>query len=199
MAGTRAPLRPAAPLLLDPILAAWERFDRRRRHIRAARPGSIVGLELRRHRGSQLVLADGARVRHGDLIGELHVDNEHARALATDRGWLEGLRIGRGDLAAISRWAARLPSAHRPVAYHAAGLLWPLAARVGFSVHRRPRTAMVRLDEWYARWLMGHWSAVGRARLGRGRGRLRSADAWISGADLERRFGGPSPSDRAGE
>lgn len=199
MARPRSPLRPAAPRLLDPILAAWERFDRRRRHIRAAREGSIVGLELRRHRGGEVVLADGARVHPGDLIGELHVDNEHARALATENGWLEGLRIGRGDLVAIARRAAGKPPDVRPVAYHAAGLLWPLAARVGFSVQRRPRSVMVRLDEWYARWLMGHWSAAGRARLGRGRGRLRSADAWISAAELDRRFGGRSGSDGAGQ
>jgi hypothetical protein len=188
----RSPSRPAAPRLLDPILTAWERYDRRRRRIRPARAGSVVGLELRRHRGPDFALGDGATVRRGDLVGELHVDNAHARALATETGWLDGLRIGRGDLAAIARWAARQPASGRPVAYHAAGLLWPLAARVGFSVHRRRRTAWVRLDEWYARWLLGHWSAAGRARLARGRGRLRSADAWISGAGLGQRFGEPS-------
>lgn len=183
------PRSPAAPLLLDPILAAWERFDRRRRHIRSVRGGSVLGLELRRHRGPEVVLRDGATVRRGDLVGELHVDNAHARGLATDGGWLDGLRIGRGDLAAIVRWAAPRSPADRPVAYHAGGLLWPLAARVGFSIHPRPRTAFVRLDEWYARWLLGHWSAAGRRRLAQGRGRLRSADAWISGSALERRFG----------
>lgn len=188
----RSPNRPAAPRLLDPILTAWERFDRRRRGIRPARAGSVVGLELRRHRGADLALPDSATVRRGDLIGELHVDNAHAQALATETGWLEGLRIGRGDLAAIARWAARQPASDRPVAYHAVGLLWPLAARVGFSVHRRRRTSWVRLDEWYARWLLGHWSVAGRRRLERGRGRLRSADAWISGAALARRFGEPS-------
>lgn len=192
------PRRPAAPRLLDPILAAWERYDRRRRGIRPARDGSVVGLELRRHRGAPVTLRDGVTIRNGDLVGELHIDNEHASRLATDRGWLEGLRIGRGDLAAIAGWAARRPPEERPVAYHAAGLLWPLAARVGFSVRPRRRTAYVRLDEWYARWLMGHWSAAGRARLGRGRGRLRSADAWISGAALDRRFGGAAASGGAG-
>ena len=139
----------------------------------------------------EIVLRDGATLRRGDLVGELHVDNEHAQALATDRGWLDGLRIGRSDLAAIADWAARRSPGDRPIAYHAAGLLWPLAARVGFVVHHRRRTPFVRLDEWYARWLLGHWSAAGRARLGQGRGHLRSADAWISGPAFERRFGEP--------
>ena len=185
------PSRPAAPSLLDPIFVAWDRIDRRRRRIRPARPGSVLGIELRRHQGGQVILPSGEVVRRGDLVGELHVDNEHARSLATDGGWLEGLRIGRGDLGAIARWAARRSSGERPVAYHAHGLLWPLAARVGFSIHPRRRTAYLWLDEWYARWLLGHWSAAGRRRLQRGRGRLRAADAWISAGALDRRFGEP--------
>jgi hypothetical protein len=185
------PSRPAAPSLLDPILVAWERLDRRRRHIRNARAGAVLGLELRRHRGPEVVLVDGTVVRRGDLVGELHVDNAHARALATGTGWLDGLRIGRGDLAAIARWAGGRPFPERPVAYHGGGLLWPLAARVGFTVRPRRRTPSVRLDEWYFRWLLGHWSATGRLRLRQGRGRLRSADCWISAESLERRFGGP--------
>lgn len=185
------PSRPAPPRLLDPILVAWERLDRRRRHIRPARAGAVLGLELRRHQGPDVVLGDDAMVRPGDLIGELHVDNVQARALAAGTGWLDGLRIGRSDLDAIAHWAAGRPPPDRPVAYHADGLLWPFAARVGFTVHSRRRTPRVWLGEWYFRWLLGHWSATGQPRLRQGHGQLRSADSWISAAALERRFGGP--------
>lgn len=195
-AATRHPVpprRPAAPRLLDPILVAWERLDRRRRHIRPARSGGVLGLELRSHRGPAVALVDGTVVGHGDLVGELHVDNTQARALVRRTGWRDGLRTGRGDLAAIARWAARRRLPDRPVAYHARALLWPFAARVGFTVLPRRRTAFVRLDDWYFRWLLGHWSTVGRRRLRLGRGWLRSADCWISAAELDRRYAGRRP------
>lgn len=175
----RSRRRPAAPELLAPILVRWERVDRRRRHIRPARPGGLVGVELRRHRAPAVTLRDGVTVRRGDLVGELHLDSARVNAVVAVDGWFAIARA-RDDLAAVARWTARSDGDPRPVAYHASTLLGPLLARVGFETSPRPRTHRTRLDEWFQRWLMARSSAEGRARLVHGRNRLRATDAWLS-------------------
>ncbi len=193
-AGRRRPRRarrpPAAPRLLTPILVAWERVERRRRHIRPARPGAVVGVELRRHAGSDVCLGDGTLVRAGDLLGELHLDNRRLLEVTEAGGWWAAVRVGMEDLRAVARWAAREPQHGRPVAFHGQTLLAPFAARAGFELRPRHRTAWARLDDWYLRWLMAYWSPEGRRRLARGPGRLRSEVAWLSTSALIARYGG---------
>jgi hypothetical protein len=182
------PRRPAAPRLLDPILATWERVDRRRRRIHPVRHGALLGVEFRTHAGPPLRLADGTTIRPGDPIGELHLDNARVREVVAAHGW-SGVRFVLHDLPFLARWASRPDLGPRPIAFHAGGLLAPLAARAGFEVRPRRRSPRARLDEWYLRWLMGHWSPAGRARLARGHSRLRSANAWISTEALVLRYG----------
>lgn len=187
-ASLRSPRRPAAPRLLGSILDVWDRLARRRRHIRPARPDALVGVELRRHQGADVVLRDGVIVRRGDLLGELHLDNIRVRDVTRREGWF-AIEAARDDLRAIARWTARQAPAARPVAYHASSLLGPLAARTGFDTRPRRRTVLARLDEWYLRWLMTRWSADGRRRLGRGHGRLRLDECWLSADALVARHG----------
>lgn len=174
-----APFRAAAPGLLDPILVAWERVDRRRRHIRPVRSGALLGVEPRRHAGPDIVLRDGVIARRGDLIGELHLDNARVREVVTGEGWYGISRI-REDFAALARWTAECAGRDRPIAYHACTLLGPLLARVGFEVATRRRTPRARLDDWFLRWLMARWSPGGQTRLARGRSRLRASECWLS-------------------
>ncbi len=180
--------RPAAPSLLGPILDAWDRVARRRRHIRPARHGALLGVELRRHPGPDVVLADGVVVRRGHLIGEIHIDNARMRDIARREGWF-AIERARDDLRAIARWTATQALDGRPVAYHATSLLGPLAARAGFDTEPRRRTARARLDEWYLRWLLARWSVDGRGRLARGHGRLRLDECWLSADALVARHG----------
>ncbi|MHB8960864.1 MAG: YkoP family protein [Candidatus Limnocylindrales bacterium] len=174
-----APSRAAAPALLDPILVAWERVDRRRRHVRPVRPGALLCVEARRHAGSDVVLRDGVVARRGDLIGELHLDNARVREIALVEGWYGIARV-REDFAVLARWTAGRAGGDRPVAYHASTLLGPLLARIGFEVAPRRRTPRARLDEWFLRWLMARWSPDGQTRLARGRSRLRASECWLS-------------------
>ncbi len=181
--------RPTAPAILDPILARWERLDRRRRHIRPIRRGGLLGLEQRRFRGHSLTLADGTQVRPGDRIGDLHLDNARAREFGVE-GWLTaGWREGRRDLEALAAWTRQRPVGRRPVTYGGATILAPFARRAGFEVRARPRTGWSRVEDWYKRSVLRRWNPRGAARLSEGRGRLQAADAWISDAELQRRFG----------
>jgi hypothetical protein len=189
----RRPHRPAPPALLDPILQRWEQLDRRRRRIRPIRARGVVGIEFARHGGDPLTLADGTRVRWGDPIGILHLDNRRGRELAQP-GWQSGgMPAARLDLATLAAWATRQPAGQRPVAYTGTTLLAPLARRLGFELRPHPRTARARLDDWFMRWLMAHWSPAGRARLQRGHTPLRSSDIWLSDRALQQRFTPPQP------
>jgi hypothetical protein len=184
-----APRRPTAPPILDPILAAWERLYRRRHRIRPIRATGVLGLELRRHRGRPVALADGTIVVPGDLVGVLHLMNERVRELAANGWQTAGWREGRRDLTALAAWARRRPPDERPVAYTATTILRPLAARAGFELHPRPRTWWTRLEDWHFRSLLRRWNPKGAERLRHGHDPLRSAEIWLSAAALETRYG----------
>jgi hypothetical protein len=164
--------------LLSPILVVAERVDRRRRHIRPVHADALIGVELRRHDGPTVRLRRGAVVRPGDPIAEVHLRNERVRAAATARGWVAIYRA-RGDLEALLRWCARQPETTRPVAVHAYSLLGAFLERAGFERRPRRQTLRTRVDAWFMRWLMGHYSPAGEARLRVGHGPLEAADYWL--------------------
>ena len=191
--------RPAAPpAILDPVFALIERIDRRRRGIRALRPGGVLGIEVRRHRGREVTLRDGSRVRPGDRIVDLHLDNTRVADLWA-AGWRVAFGTAQADLRACAAWLVSLPPAARPVALRSGGLLTAGAARVGFEVGPPRGGFMGALEGWYLRGLLVRWSRAGRARLDRGHVALRPREAWLSAAGLLARYGPEvSPARRAG-
>jgi hypothetical protein len=179
-----------APSWLDPVLALAERVDRRRRHIRAVRPEGLLGLELARHTGNPIVLRDGTRVVAGDLVVVLHFRNERVRALATS-GWHPGARrAGRQDLTALAAWVRGLPTTDRPVALRATTLFEAILRREGWDIRPRERTLRTRVDDWFMRWLVAHWSGEGRQRLWR-RQDWRSVDGWLSCREFLEHYSAP--------
>ena len=189
MTGSRLP---APPGFLDAIIALAERIDRRRLGLHPIGPGSLVCVRLDRHRGPAVRLADGTVVADGDVVGWIHLDNAAVRRVAADSWEVEGLGAARRDLAELSARARDAPASARPVAYTGATILWPLARRVGFEVRDRRPSFRVRLEDWYLRGVLAHWSRAGRARLGKGRGVLRTREVWLSAAALQRRYGEPA-------
>ena len=181
--------RAAPPGILDPILAAWEGFDRRRRRIRPMRREGILGLEMARHRGRAVALGDGTIVRRGDLVGEVHLLNPRVRELETRAGLAAAYREARADLRALAAWSEDRVPERRPVALHGVGIMARLASRAGWELKPRARTPWRRVQDWYFRWLLVHWSPAGRDRLRHGRGPLSSVDAWLSGRALQARYG----------
>jgi hypothetical protein len=182
---------PVAPRVLDPVLALVERIDRRLRRIRPIRPGGLLGLERRRYRGPERPLGGGARLRHGDRVVIVHIDNAAVRRIASDGWQTTGLRAALDDMHALAALHARLPAGKRPVAYGGVTILASLTRRIGFEVFERARTPRVRLEDWYLRSLLARWSRRGRARLWQGHGPMRTRDVWMSAAELLRRYGAP--------
>ena len=188
----RAGSTSAPPAVLESILRPIERLDRRLRHIRPVRDGAVLALETSRWRGPTVVLADGTKVRRGDPVALVHLDNVRVNVVA-EKGWqLAGIRAARADLRALAAWAASLPTDARPVAYHAETVLGPLARWAGFEIREPPHDPMHALRAWYMRGLLARWSREGRGRLAHGHLPLRIVEIWLSAAELERRFGAVS-------
>jgi hypothetical protein len=187
--GQARPERRVAPRWLDPVMTLAESIDRRRRHITPLRPEGVLGLELGRHGGQPIRLADGCDVSPGDQVGCLHFRNDRVRALA-GRGWqAAGFAEARADLEALARWWLAQPAETRPVAFVGVTILGPLMRREGWEVRPRRATRRARLDEWWMRWLMVHFGIQGRARLRQGHRALTSAEVWLSGTALAERYG----------
>jgi len=176
-----------APRFLDPVLALAERIDRRARGLRAIREGGVLHLELRRHHGAAVTLADGTVVRSGDRKGILHFDNRRVRELASDGWQTAGFREARRDFTALARWHAAQPADARPVAYLGVTLLAPLARRLGFEIRPRERSAWTAVEDWYLRSLFARWTRADRARVDPRPPRLTARQAWMSAAELIRR------------
>lgn len=168
----------AAARLLGPILVRVEQVDRRRRHIRPVRADGLLGVEIRRHGRAEVELRDGTVVRPGDTVADLHLLNARVREAARARGWV-AIFAARGDLDALLRWCAAQPEAERPVAVHAYSVHGAFLERGGFERRARRQTLRVRLDGWFMRWLLGHFSPQGQARLLAGHGPLVAADYWL--------------------
>jgi YkoP domain len=186
--------RSLPPSLLEPILVVAQRVDARLRGIRPMRAGGLMGIEWQRWGGAPMVLDDGTRVVHGDRVGEFHFLNRRAAAVSTPGYQTAAFRMGHDDLRALAAWSAAQPPALRPVAYHGVTIHAAFPRREGWQVRARRRTLRARLDEWYMRWLMGHFAREGRRRLRRGHGALESVEFWLSADDLERRYGLPTSS-----
>jgi hypothetical protein len=178
-----------APAWLDPVFSLAEVVDRRRRNIRPIRQDGLLSVELGRHRGGLVRLADGSLVPPGAPVGYLHLRNDRVRALASDGWQLAGYRAARADLAALARWCERQPKAERPVAFTSTTILGPLIRREGWEVRPGRRTRRARLDEWWMSWLMVHFGLVGRERLTKPHHRLDSMEVWLGAAELMARYG----------
>jgi hypothetical protein len=175
------------PEWLDWLLAFLERVDRRRRGVRPARRDGMLAIELARHGEDPVRLVDGTIVRRGDQVCHVHFRNERVRALS-GAGWQAAARHAAGvDLAVIAGWWQSLDPARRPVAFRATTILVPLIRREGWEIHPRAPTLRARVDDWFMRWLLLHWSPGGRDRLRR-HPRLASVDGWLSGPAFVSRY-----------
>jgi hypothetical protein len=173
-----------APAWLDWLLAFLERVDRRRRRVRMARRRGMIAIELTRHGEAPVSLADGTVVRRGDLVCLIHFWNERVRQLAGSGWQTAARRVAGDDLATIAAWWRSLDPAGRPVAFRGTTILGPLMRREGWEIRPREPSLRARVDDWFMRWLLVHWSPEGRDRLRRHPAPV-SVDAWLSGPAFE--------------
>ena len=175
----RAALRPLLPVILRLCTLVLG--------IRSlGRNGGIILVELTRHKGRTIRLADGSEIKHGDRVIKLHLDN----------GWIaerrqSGLRTGtvalpRGVVRCF-RDGFRLLAAQlaeggygNVVAVYGWTVLHRGARRFGFQVFELPSTLRTRLAQFYITSLMRFYNIRGERRYKSSREHLKVKEIWLS-------------------
>jgi hypothetical protein len=166
-----------------------ERWFERQYDIRPIGEGGyICRLGLIRHRGRRVVLEDGTTIDPGDLVAELHIDNELAAALHSEgRGGLRFRRETFRMLPALAHDLASQPGYQSVKAVCGASLFWEGATRLGFE--NRPFPAFTKWWlTWWERFLMARYHPAGRRRLVQG-DRTQLRQVWMSRRAFLERYG----------
>jgi len=167
----------------------WPTMD-----IPGARHG-LLSLHFTRYRGRTFVLPDGAMMRHGDPICELHMNN-HAflRALGEASGaerWAI-VPIFRDDLRSLAAWIRSDRPPPRIKAIVGRTVLGRGAVRLGFTMRPRGGSLLSLFDRLFLDGLLILYTPEGQERMRIGKTvRDDSADAWMSITELLRRYGAP--------
>ena len=159
-------------------------------------PHRVVRIGFRRWSGPAVELAGGTVVRHGDWVGEIHLNNPRFARVWEESGGSPAAAVARLS-AEIRRalrslagevQAGRLPVA--PVAFFGKTLIDRGLARMGFEVRELPNTPGHRWLARYARWLLSVYHPAGLAHAA-GKHGLRCA--WLTVDELVRRYAQNAP------
>ena len=144
--------------------------------------GYILRMRVIRYRGRRLVLRDGTVVNRGDLVGELHLDNQRAASLHTEGSG--GFRFRQELFRLLPALALDLctrPEYSTINAVCGQSLFWrssALAAKAGFE--DRPLSPFTQWwMGWWERYLLAHYHPEGQRRLSKGR-RTELRQVWIT-------------------
>jgi hypothetical protein len=167
-------------------LERW--FERKYRIRPIGEGGYIFRLGLIRHHGARVVLRDGTVVEAGDLVGELHMDNQRAASLHTEgRGGFRFRREVFRLLPALANDLEARPEYRGIDAVCGASLFWAEAEKAGFE--HRPFPAVTRWWlGWWERFLLARYHPDGRQRLMKGH-RTELRQVWITRRTLVERYG----------
>lgn len=159
----------------------------------AAKVGPILRVEVRRHRGPRVRLADGTEVRWGDRIGILHLFNERIAEFHRDgyHARRAGLKARRAFIDSLKELARRVLEIDRYAevkAFTATTVMHSAARGTGFEIRPLPSQCWSQIVAAYERALVAHYHPMGRH--GAARARFGQAHAiWISREALVRRYG----------
>lgn len=173
----------------------WERlfsFLSRFRSVHISRFG-ICTVIIKKHRGEAIICEDSTVIQNGDLVGELHLDNETIlkliRSEGADRAALKIARLGRKSMQQISR-AYESQSEFRKVnALVGITLLHRgLTHGLGFE-HRTMKSGLFqKLTTSYLRILLSVMHPEGKSRIDRRTEQLVPMMLIHSRSSLEKRF-----------
>ncbi len=154
------------------------------------RSGGIILVELTKHKGSTIKLADGSEVKHGDRLIKLHLDNDwiaerrqsglRTGTAALPKGVLHCFRDGFRLLAA----QVAEGSYGNVVAVYGWTVLHRGARRFGFQVFELPRTLRTKLAQFYITSLMKFYNIRGQNRCKATRESLKVKAVWLSRDEL---------------
>ncbi|MGB9904993.1 MAG: YkoP family protein, partial [Desulfotomaculales bacterium] len=148
---------------------------------------------LRRYRGRTVALPGGTVLRRGDLIGELHINNEVIRKLSslsgTDqvRAVFAAKKEAQESLAALAGWLKKNPRYAKIKAIAGISLLVRGSRSLGFaSAEVHPLVS--RLFFWYESMVLARYHPLGKNRVTGHRQKLKPKLLVMSKEELFRRY-----------
>lgn len=148
--------------------------------------GSLVCIELRRHKGGTVKLSDGCEVRDGDRVIKLHLDNAWIAERRQPGGGQRRIDWPRGVMRYFGEGfrllAAQIASGKYGdvVAVYGWTVLHNGARRFGFQVIDLPNTLRMRLAWFYITSLMRFWNIRGQQKYKASREALKVKAIWLS-------------------
>lgn len=154
--------------------------------------GSIICVELRRHKGHTVKLSDGCEVKHGDPVIKLHLDNAWIAERRQPGPALQTAGLPRGVIHCFKEsfrlLAAQVANGRygEVIAVYGWTILHAGARRLGFQVIDLPNSLRIRLAHFYIGGLMRLYHIRGRERYKPSRESLQIKAVWLSKAELLR-------------
>jgi hypothetical protein len=156
--------------------------------------GSIICVELRRHKGHTVKLSDGCEVKPGDPVIKLHLDNTWIAERRHRSPALQTARLPRGVIHCFKEsfrlLAAQVASGKygEVIAVYGWTVLHTGARRLGFQVMDLPNSLRTRLARFYIAGLMQLYHIRGQERYKRSRDSLKVKAVWLSKAEFLRMY-----------
>lgn len=171
----------------------WEKFVLRLSRIEDVledgRP-TLFRLALRRYRGQQLRLPDGTTLQKGDMVGELHLNNDALQKISNNveptRLGLLALKKTFQSLPTLAKWIAANPRYRKIKAITGLTILHRGSQFLGFSAFDVPPLASC-LTRWYEGLLLMIFHPAGRRRFTQHRKKLNPKLLVMSKDELFRR------------
>ena len=184
------------------VLLLWPMVDRLLRSIYHIKPlkadgSGIIYFDLRRYKGPIRVLNDGSKVRTGDTIIELHLNNAWFK-----RKRKLNLRASQSPREFLGCFARDLHFLAQQItsgmfgnitALHGSTLLDVAARRLGFQVDRLPDSLWKKGGRFYMAGLMRVYHLRGDKVSGLRQKPWELKEVWLSRAALLTRYGPKNP------
>ncbi|HET9110808.1 MAG TPA: MFS transporter [Ktedonobacterales bacterium] len=163
-------------------------------------PHGVLHVHFGRYRGEPITLPDGTVIQRGDVVTNLHFNNQLLGATSRTVSAFHLVRMIAEDMVALAAWSADDGSpAARSRAVTGLTLIGRAAPRLGFTLRERPVTFKAKLDRFFMEGLMAIYNPAGLGRLERGTtyGSY-PVEVWMSRAELLRRYAPGARTSRAG-
>ena len=180
------------------VLILWPVVDRLLRVIHHIRPlkadgSGIICLDLRHYKGPTMILNDGSKVKTGDTIIELHLNNDwFRRRRKRNIKAPQSLREIRGcfeqDLRLLAQQVVN-GKFEGVAALHGSTLLHAGAKRLGFQVEELPDSLWKKGARFYMAGLMQVYHLHGDEMSGLREKPWELQEIWLSRAALLTRYG----------
>lgn len=129
---------------------------------------TVFRLALRRYKGRQLLLPDGTTLQKGDMVGELHLNNDVLQQISSNNEpaqlGLAALKKTLQSLPSLAGWIAANPRYREIKAITGLTILHRGSQFLGFSAFDVPPLAR-RLTRWYEGFLLTIFHPAGRRRF----------------------------------